>query len=213
MQSFPWQGTPQPRVLVSGDNRLPINLNIQHGNAGGPPKPTINGTVETASVFVGIAAFNDQRCGLTLYNLFSKAAHPTRVFIGVVDQLNKGVQDCLQTYCDKDVSVQGVGKECRYKDQVSVLRLDTTAAKGPVFARSHQNKLLQGEEFCLQIDAHSDVTQGWDSDLIEVWKAADNEMAILSTYVHDIQSMGQAWTKTIVPIVCRSEWVHTNINN
>ncbi|KAL3914742.1 MAG: hypothetical protein SGILL_005975, partial [Bacillariaceae sp.] len=41
-------------------------------------------------------------------------------------------------------------------------------------------KLLGNEEFCLQIDAHSQFVKDWDALLKNEWKSANNEFAILS---------------------------------
>ena len=43
------------------------------------------------------------------------------------------------------------------------------------------------EEFCLQIDAHSDFTKDWDKVLKEQWLMTENEYAIISTKPAPIQ--------------------------
>ena len=41
-------------------------------------------------------------------------------------------------------------------------------------------KLLGNEEFCMQIDAATDFSQGWDTLAIQQWKQINNEYAVLS---------------------------------
>lgn len=53
-----------------------------------------------ATVWAGIASFRDKRCGQTLFNMFSKAAHPERVTAGVVQQNEEGDPSCLERYCE-----------------------------------------------------------------------------------------------------------------
>lgn len=51
-------------------------------------------------LWAGIASFRDNRCGLTLFNMFSKAAYPARITAGVVQQNESGDMACLTTYCN-----------------------------------------------------------------------------------------------------------------
>jgi hypothetical protein len=66
--------------------------------------------------------------------------------------------------------------------------------------------LLRSEEFCLQVDAHSDFTKGWDVALIQQWHATGNEFSVLSTYPPDTSQLrdfqdGQARHHEI-PMLC-----------
>ena len=61
----------------------------------------------------------------------------------------------------------------------------------------------------LQIDAHNEFVVGWDTDVIAQWKAARNEMAVLSTYLTDLQhsldAAGHSLRQTR-PIMCNSDF-------
>lgn len=60
-------------------------------------------------------------------------------------------------------------------------------AQGPTFARYLQQSLLTDEsEFCMSIDAHMDVIQDWDVELLRQFSETGNEYAVLSTSVPDI---------------------------
>ena len=64
-----------------------------------------------------------------------------------------------------------------------MIRMKASEAKGPAYARGKQVNLVHTEDdFCLQIDAHSDAVQGWDTKLLQEWGRTNNEYAILSTY-------------------------------
>ena len=39
--------------------------------------------METASIFVSIPAYRDPECQYTIIDLFQKAVHPERIFVGV----------------------------------------------------------------------------------------------------------------------------------
>jgi hypothetical protein len=148
------------------------------------PPPPVEQDVDP-KIFIGIASFKDARCGQTLQNAFSKALRPGSVYIGVVRQNAAADVDCLQRYCELARAAKGLGAEadCPYKDNVVLETRADTDAEGPVLARHWQQKLLaqvhRYREFCLQIDSHSDFITGWDVALLEQWRGAANEMAIL----------------------------------
>ena len=54
---------------------------------------------------------------------------------------------------------------------MSIARLSEEDSFGPFFSRFLGSHLWRGETFYLQIDAHSDFRQGWDSALVAMMKA------------------------------------------
>lgn len=75
---------------------------------------------------------------------------------------------------------------CGPANRVRMYRMTVEEAKGPAYARGRQPMLLSEgdalEDFCMQIDAHTVFTPGWDENAIMQWAATDNEYAVLSTY-------------------------------
>ena len=59
---------------------------------------------------------------------------------------------------------------------------------------------MKNEEFCLQVDSHSDFINNWDDTLMSTWGSIGNEYAILSTQPVDISLLSEV-TKE-VPHVC-----------
>ena len=56
-----------------------------------------------AEIYVSLAAFRDsKRCAATLKDLFSKASHPDRVRVGLVQQTNNDEKDCLSAFCGSE---------------------------------------------------------------------------------------------------------------
>ena len=43
--------------------------------------------------------------------------------------------------------------------------------------------MIDGQDFCLQIDAHTFGAHHWDTRILEEWGTANNEMAVLTTYI------------------------------
>ncbi len=46
--------------------------------------------------------------------------------------------------------------------------------------------MMNDEEFCFQVDAHSDFIPNWDETLMTMWGSVGNEYAVLSTAVPDV---------------------------
>lgn len=62
----------------------------------------------------------------------------------------------------------------------------------------------------MQIDAHVRFTQNWDDDLVTFWFQAADEMAVLTTYLSDINGSIDPVTHTSMhktrPIMCKSDY-------
>ena len=111
--------------------------------------------------------------------------------MGVVQQNDESDIDCLDGYCmmmREKGEWDGQG-ECPFSDQVRMTRVTASSAQGPVWARALGFKMIHDEEFCMQIDAHMDFSDSFDSLLMEAWALTKNEYAILSSYVNDMETM------------------------
>ncbi len=120
-------------------------------------------------IFVNIASYRDTECQWTIRDLFEKAAHPERIFIGVCWQSVPGDDDdCFQL-------------ETR-PEQVRSLKFHARESRGVGWARSHAQSLWQDEEFTLQIDAHMRFVANWDEILLGMHNSCMSERAVLTTY-------------------------------
>jgi hypothetical protein len=145
---------------------------------------------ETVSIYMTMSSYRDKLCPGTLFNLFSKAANPHRISVGVVQQNAPGDVDCLNRYCEmmkEQNKTDGPG--CPFEQQVKMMRLGAEQARGPTWARALGSTLMGQEEFCLQTDSHMDFVPDWDVKMIDMWALTGNEYAVLSTYVADSSSL------------------------
>lgn len=119
-------------------------------------------------IFVSIAAYRDSETPLTVQDLFAKADHPERIYVGVLNQVKLPEDQAFviaphpnvrQTLIDHDKS-QGA-----------------CWARHTVFAT-----LLQDEDFVIQIDSHMRFDEGWDTSLLLQWHAANDTKAVLTHY-------------------------------
>jgi len=143
-----------------------------------PTSSTPSADTRNEDIYVGIVNYRDRRCGVTLANLFSKAKYPGRVSVGVIDYTHTedDTSDCIRDFC----KVMGRGCE-KFKPQVRMIVVSFLDARGPAYGRFMEETLLKDQDFCLQVDAHSDFIQDWDMDAVSTWRKLDNEYGILST--------------------------------
>lgn len=161
------------------------------------------------TIFVAIASYRDWQCRDTVTSIFSAAAHPERVRVGVVDQIVDGIDgscDVPHVPCSDDHD-QPI---CLYKNQIDVFQMDAQLAVGPVFARHIGHRLYRGEYYSAQSDAHVTFTRGWDDDIIIQMEATGDEMAVLTTYLTDIENSIDPKTGLSLrhtrPIMCNTEY-------
>jgi hypothetical protein len=129
------------------------------------------------TIFLMIASYRDFQCRETITSAFNKADHPERLFVAAVDQIVPGDIGCLdiEVPCSQNQN-QPI---CKYRDQISIFKMDAHFATGPVTARHIGDRMYRGEYFVMQMDAHCLFVRHWDTSIIKQWKMTGNEMAVL----------------------------------
>lgn len=117
-----------------------------------------------SSIFVSVASYRDSNCEQTIRDMYTKAANPGRVFVGLVEQ-NKHF-DKFNTF---------------KHDNIRTLSLRYNQARGPCYARYLASCLYKGETFFFQIDSHTKFDQDWDKHLIEMLEEMPDN-AVVSNY-------------------------------
>ena len=96
---------------------------------------------------------------------------------------------------------------CKYRRQVDVVEMEAKLSVGPVFARHIGHRIYRGEYYSTQSDAHVTFTTGWDVDILDQMEATHNDMAVLTTYLSDIEGSigkhGESLRHTR-PIMCNT---------
>eukprot|EP00520_Triparma_pacifica_P007308 CAMPEP_0118666858 /NCGR_PEP_ID=MMETSP0785-20121206/19454_1 /TAXON_ID=91992 /ORGANISM="Bolidomonas pacifica, Strain CCMP 1866" /LENGTH=252 /DNA_ID=CAMNT_0006561227 /DNA_START=127 /DNA_END=883 /DNA_ORIENTATION=+ len=188
-----------------------------------PTSPeSISTLSHTLPVHLLIASYRDRLCPRTLHNAFDKAEHPTRLFIRVIEQRQKGSDllddaGCWDRYCKE------YNKGCEaYKGNVFVYYVDSGTSKGPTDARSKLSSLILHDylnpttpllapvsptDYCMQTDSHMDFSPSFDTSLIEMHHRTKNDYAVLSTYVSPIEDNGKDSKE--VPLLCMVTFTST----
>lgn len=156
---------------------------------------------------INIASYRDPLCPKTLFYMFTKATNPEKLFVRIIQQNDPEVDvDCLEEYCNLMNADKG---ECPYKDQVFIHNIHAKDAAGPMWARgiisqdmekAYKDGLIKPQDHCMSIDSHMNFEPDWDSKMVAMWDDANNEYAVLSTYVQDVEHLGS--TKHQVPHLC-----------
>lgn len=157
-------------------------------------------TREDGSIFISIASYRDTTCSATLRRAFERAANPRRVSVGIVQQNCQSQTrcftgtgwaekrqwvprpgpdpDCAEAFC-----ASKLGRPHCDAGRVRILRLDEIDSLGPFFTRFVNSKLWRGENFYLQIDAHTDFRSSWDDSLVAQMRATPSyPKSVISNY-------------------------------
>ncbi|WP_394159484.1 GlcNAc-transferase family protein [Galactobacter valiniphilus] len=119
-------------------------------------------------VLIKIAAYRDRDLATTVASALSAADDSRRLSFAIVQQWGPETRDQL-------VPVEGDGR-------FSVLSVPWQQARGIGWARARCDAMYAGQEFCLQVDAHTRFAPGWDTSLEAQWHALENPQAVLSCY-------------------------------
>lgn len=186
--------------VFNGKSFQDVDPPLSNHDANNQPQPIPSTVITNDNIFVSIPSFRDgKRCAQTLHKLYTSATNPNRVYVGLIEQIDSEESTCLLEYCallgyklshhengiihkaEKQLDYDNVMNDCpRVQKQIRSVRFHSLGAKGPVYARSFVRKLLGNEEFCMQIDAATDFSQGWDTSAIQQWTHINNEYAVLS---------------------------------
>lgn len=160
------------------------------------------------TIFVAVASYRDWQCRYTVESILNTAAFPDRVRVVVVDQIHEGDPSCGVPIkpCEDDPE-QAL---CKHIDRVDVIEIEAQLALGPVFARYIGHRLYRGEYYAMQVDAHVTFVKNWDTDIIQQMESTNNEMAVISTYLTDIEGSINARTglsnRNTRPIMCNTDF-------
>lgn len=125
------------------------------------------------SIFVSIANYRDAQVRPTVDDLLAKAAHPERIRIGVLSQIDPVTENHLQGYTLPQVREQIVPYQSSF---------------GVCWARARiLDNLMGDEDYVLQIDSHSRFLPGWDQVALSMFERHGDPKAVLTHYPVDFQ--------------------------
>ena len=101
--------------------------------------PQVKGTIDS-TIFIAIAAYRDVECGLTLMELFEKAANPSRIHVGIIQNLGDDEELAQEETCGKYYRLAncvdgGTHPICANAQNIVIKSYPSVQGKGPVDAR------------------------------------------------------------------------------
>ena len=120
------------------------------------------------TIFINIAAYNEEDLEDSINSAFEKAEFPENVYVGLLSHYSNGIHP--------DFS--------RYKN-VKTIKVNEKVGLGLGISRGLASSLYDNQKYYLQIDAHTVFKKNWDSILIKNFNYLKTivEKPIISTYV------------------------------
>jgi hypothetical protein len=122
---------------------------------------------QSPTIFVSIPSYNDPELLETVTTLVTTAADPRRLHIAVVDQ-------CPPSHVLHELA--------SLAHTVDYLHLHERHARGPCFARALAAQAYRGEDYYLQLDAHTQSEPGWDRWVEQTMASAPHAKCVFSAY-------------------------------
>jgi hypothetical protein len=157
-------------------------------------------SIKPNAIFVSIASYRDTLCKKTLESIFENADKPENVFIGLVQQNKDDDTECA------DFDSSEILK--KFSNNIRILRLDYTQAKGPTWARYLCSTLWNGEQYFFQADSHILLAKEWDTKYInmvnEIKETTKSKKVILSHYTKTYEEHTTPNPNNEVPRMCQA---------
>jgi hypothetical protein len=120
------------------------------------------------SIFIKIASYRDPELTPTIKDCMGKADRPENLRFGICWQHGEG---------------ETLPEVCKSKSgQFRIVEVPWQESKGLGWARDTCQRLYDGEDYALQLDAHHRFAPGWDTALIDMLHSVDSELPILSSH-------------------------------
>lgn len=129
--------------------------------------PIIN---KPGKIMISVASYRDDQCSSTLKNLINNADNPEMLVIYICQQNSTFERDCMFSLTDEEKKV------------AHIERLSHIKARGPTWARWRIQQKWSGEEYFLQIDAHTRMVKGWDTILKNQLSRCPSPKSCLTQY-------------------------------
>lgn len=125
------------------------------------------------------------------------------VIVGIAQQIHteKDDFDCIKDYCAQYINK---GEQCAHRPQIQVIEFTHHDSRGTAYARYQQNSMIENEEFCMQVDSHSDFVSNWDTTLSSMWGSIGNEYAVISSAPVDLAALRDNANSEVVPHLCQA---------
>lgn len=123
---------------------------------------------EDSLIFVQIASYCDRDLANTVRSALLNASRPERLRFGICHQF--------------DDATRGILDEWSGDSRFLIDAVVASESLGACWARARTQRLWQGEEFTMQVDAHMRFAQGWDSSYLRMLGMIESDRPLISNY-------------------------------
>jgi hypothetical protein len=124
-------------------------------------------------VFVALASYCDPELALTIEDCLARAHRPDRLRFGILHQFDvDGAREVREDALDHLAG----------DDRFRIATRDHREARGGCWARHGVQGLYEGEEYTLQVDAHSRFADDWDLELVTVATELDTDRPLITGF-------------------------------
>lgn len=134
---------------------------------------------QSHTIFVGVAAFRDVECVITVGEMFAKANNPRRVVLGIIEQNEHGDPSCVPDSFYTDCTTNA---DFCPLDNIRRRRVTSKHARGPTFGRYVSMLMYRAESYYMMIDSHNVFTKHWDRKSIAQLHRARSPRPVVSHY-------------------------------
>lgn len=141
-----------------------------------------------SEIFISVASYRDPELIPTLKNMTESASDPQRLHVAICWQDNEDFSLFTNAGFVREQTRQAGEYEAvvyRYNGaRISVISVHYYASRGACWARYQAETLFDGEDFFLQIDSHCRFLEGWDREMIAMWRqlTAKSAKPVLTAY-------------------------------
>jgi prolyl 4-hydroxylase len=124
------------------------------------------------TIFIAIASYCEPEIIDTINSCLQKARYPENLRFGICHQFDNSSkltdENCLDQFSQDS--------------RIRYVVYDHTESKGGCWARNIAQQLYDGEDYTLQIDAHSRMVESWDTILIEMMDVLPSEKPLITQF-------------------------------
>jgi UDP-GlcNAc:polypeptide alpha-N-acetylglucosaminyltransferase len=160
------------------------------------------------TIFISAATFRDAECPITMTEIYSKAANPRRVFVGIIEQNEPSDPVCVPAefyQCSFDADRPTAF--CPL-DNIRRRRVASMRGHGPCYGRYHAMLMYRHEAYFMMIDSHNLFLRNWDRLTTAQLRLTRSGRPVLSHYPNTWDKVNRTLeSQTAVMVMCNGHYL------
>lgn len=127
---------------------------------------------QSETIFIALASYCEPELIDTIQSCLEKARYPENLRFGICHQFDNSSELTNDTCLDQ------FSQDTRFR----YVTYDYTESQGGCWARNIAQQLYAGETYTLQVDAHTQMIESWDTILIEMLHSLPSEKPLITQF-------------------------------